>query len=151
LFVGSLFTAASLNPVIVMSLHHDNERRRRFWTARESNRAQTTATELVVIAHGLAWRNRDHRGNDLDKKTAMAMTTDPVLRHQAAGVRPRQHRSVGEALMQALAAQLRSAWTPATESAWRRAYNLVAEIMIAESADLDLRSTASTRDHAEEP
>jgi len=66
-----------------------------------------------------------------------------AVRHHAAGVRPRHYRSVGGALMQALAAQLGSGWTPAVESAWRRAYNLVAEIMIAASADLDLRSTAS--------
>jgi nitric oxide dioxygenase len=76
-----------------------------------------------------------------------------AVRHHAAGVRSRHYRSVGDALLQALAARLGSAWTPETEIAWRRAYNLVAEIMIAASADLDLRSAASdraARDTAEE-
>ena len=58
-------------------------------------------------------------------------------------MRPRHYTSVGDALLRALAAQLGSGWTPAVESAWRRAYNLVAEIMIAASADVDSRSTAS--------
>ncbi len=62
-----------------------------------------------------------------------------AVRHYAAGVRPRHYGSVADALMQALAAQLGSGWTPAVEHAWRRAYNLVAEIMIAESAELDVR------------
>jgi nitric oxide dioxygenase len=60
-----------------------------------------------------------------------------AVRHHAAGVRPRHYGSVAEALMQALSARLDSGWTPAVENAWRHAYNLVAEIMITESADLD--------------
>ena len=80
-----------------------------------------------------------------------------AVRHHAAGVQPRHYSSVADALIGALAAQLRSGWTPAIEGAWRRAYNLVAEIMIAASADLDVRSTASpllrsegAKDNAEE-
>jgi hemoglobin-like flavoprotein len=53
-----------------------------------------------------------------------------AARHQAAGVRPRHYQPVGDALVAALAAHLGSGWSPETESAWRRAYNLVAEIMI---------------------
>jgi hemoglobin-like flavoprotein len=66
-----------------------------------------------------------------------------AVRHHAAGVRPRHYASVGDALLQALAAQLGSGWTREVESAWRRAYNLVAEIMIAASADVDVRPIAS--------
>ena len=62
-----------------------------------------------------------------------------AVRHHAAGVRPRHYALVGDALLQALAAQLGSGWTREVESAWRRAYNLVAEIMIAASADVDVR------------
>ncbi|HEX2322053.1 MAG TPA: globin domain-containing protein [Streptosporangiaceae bacterium] len=75
-----------------------------------------------------------------------------AVRHHAAGVRSRHYRSVGEALMQALTERLGSGWTPATEGAWRRAYNLVAEIMIAASADLETASPRplGAKDDAEE-
>ncbi len=75
-----------------------------------------------------------------------------AVRHQAAGVRSRHYRSVGDALMQALAGRLGSGWTPATEGAWRRAYNLVAEIMIGASADLESASPRrmDVKDNAEE-
>jgi hemoglobin-like flavoprotein len=56
--------------------------------------------------------------------------------HRAAAVQPRHYRSVGDALMAALAAHFGGGWTPETEIAWRRAYNLVAEIMIAAMADV---------------
>ena len=73
-----------------------------------------------------------------------------ATRHRAAGVRPRHYRSAGDALVAALADHLAD-WTPATESAWRRAYNLVAEIMIAATADLDLQSAASPTPPMSEP
>jgi len=66
-----------------------------------------------------------------------------AARHRAAGVRPRNYRSAADALVGALAAHVGSGWTPAVETAWRRAYNLLAEIMIAATADLDFRSAAS--------
>jgi len=66
-----------------------------------------------------------------------------AARHRSAEVRPRHYRSAADALTGALAAHLGSTWTPAAETAWRRAYNLVAEIMIAATADLDFRSAAS--------
>lgn len=66
-----------------------------------------------------------------------------AVRHRAAGVRPRHYRPVGDALMGALAAHLGADWTPAAENAWRRAYNLVAEVMMAATAYLDLQSAGS--------
>jgi hemoglobin-like flavoprotein len=47
-----------------------------------------------------------------------------------------RRRDPGEALIGALAAHLGPDWTPTLESAWRRAYNLVAELMMATTADL---------------
>jgi hemoglobin-like flavoprotein len=55
---------------------------------------------------------------------------DLAARHVAYGVQTRHYRLVGEALMGALAAQLAPDWTPDLEAAWRRAYNLVAEVML---------------------
>jgi hemoglobin-like flavoprotein len=51
--------------------------------------------------------------------------------HRAAGVQTRHYRSVGEALLGALAAHLADRWTPDLERAWQLAYNLVAEVMMA--------------------
>lgn len=62
-----------------------------------------------------------------------------AARHHAAAVRARHYRPVGDALLAALAARLGPRWTPDVDAAWRRAYNLVAEIMIAATADLELR------------
>jgi len=74
-----------------------------------------------------------------------------ATRHRAVGVRPRHYSSAGDALVGALADHLAPDWTPAAESAWRRAYNLVAEIMIAAAADLDLQSAASPTPPTSEP
>jgi len=63
-----------------------------------------------------------------------ARVNDLASRHAAYGVQTRHYRAVGEALLGALAAHLGPAWDPATEAAWRRAYNLVAEIMMSTSA-----------------
>jgi hemoglobin-like flavoprotein len=51
-------------------------------------------------------------------------------RHAAYGVRTEHYRAVGDALVGALAAHLAEIWDPALEAAWRRAYNLVAEMMM---------------------
>ena len=51
-------------------------------------------------------------------------------RHAAYGVRPEHYRAVGDALVGALAARLADLWDPEHEAAWRRAYNLVAEVMM---------------------
>jgi hemoglobin-like flavoprotein len=57
---------------------------------------------------------------------------DLASRHTAYGVQTRHYRLVGDALIAALATQLAPDWTPALESAWRHAYNLVAEVMMSE-------------------
>ncbi len=51
-------------------------------------------------------------------------------RHADYGVQTEHYRAVGDALIGALAARLHRAWDPALEAAWRRAYNLVAEVMM---------------------
>jgi hemoglobin-like flavoprotein len=59
---------------------------------------------------------------------------DLAARHGSYGVQTRHYRAAGHALLGALAARLGPAWDPATEAAWRRAYNLVAELMMASAA-----------------
>ena len=59
---------------------------------------------------------------------------DLAARHATYGVQARHYRVAGHALLGALAARLGPAWDPPTEAAWRRAYNLVAEIMMATPA-----------------
>ena len=56
-------------------------------------------------------------------------------RHGVYGVRTRHYHAAREALIGALAAQLDDRWNPDTEAAWRRAYNLVAELMMAAAAE----------------
>ena len=52
------------------------------------------------------------------------------------------YHAVGEALIGALAAHLAPDWDDALEAAWRRAYNLVAEVMMAAAADVSAGATA---------
>ena len=59
---------------------------------------------------------------------------DLAVRHAAYGVEARHYRAAGDALVGALAAHLAPNWDDALEGAWRRAYNLVAELMLAASA-----------------
>jgi len=59
---------------------------------------------------------------------------DLAARHVAYGVQTRHYRLVGDALIGALAAHLAPQWDEALEAAWRNAYNLVAEVMMAASA-----------------
>jgi hemoglobin-like flavoprotein len=56
-------------------------------------------------------------------------------RHAGYGVRAAHYRAVGVALLAALAAALGDTWTPQVEQAWRLAYNLIAEAMMAGAAD----------------
>jgi hemoglobin-like flavoprotein len=63
-----------------------------------------------------------------------ARVRDLAARHATYGVQARHYRAAGHALLEALAARLGPAWDPPTEAAWRRAYNLVAEIMMATPA-----------------
>jgi hemoglobin-like flavoprotein len=69
-----------------------------------------------------------------------ARVQDLAARHSTYGVQTAHYRAAGEALVGALAAQLAADWTPALETAWRRAYNLVAEIMMATTGDLAARA-----------
>jgi hemoglobin-like flavoprotein len=56
-------------------------------------------------------------------------------RHAGYGVRASHYRTVGVALLAALGAALGEAWTGEVERAWRLAYNLTAEAMMAGAAD----------------
>jgi hemoglobin-like flavoprotein len=56
-------------------------------------------------------------------------------RHTGYGVRASHYRTVGVALLAALGAALGEAWTGEVEWAWRLAYNLTAEAMMAGAAD----------------
>lgn len=52
-------------------------------------------------------------------------------RHDRYGVTPSHYAAAGAALLGALAAALGPAWTPTVEEAWRCAFDLVAEEMMA--------------------
>jgi len=58
-----------------------------------------------------------------------------AVRHTAYGVQPHHYRTVGQALIRALAAHLDEDWDEELEAAWRRAYNLVSELMMAAAGD----------------
>lgn len=62
---------------------------------------------------------------------------DLAGRHVQYGVETHHYRAVGDALVGALAAHLEDTWNPEFETAWRRAYNLVAETMMAIAAGED--------------
>src|SRR5215203_5899429 len=57
-----------------------------------------------------------------------------AVRHRQYGVHTHHYRAVGDALVNALAAHLETVWDAELEAAWRRAYNLVAEMMMATAA-----------------
>jgi hemoglobin-like flavoprotein len=71
---------------------------------------------------------RDH---DLFLRRARALGA----RHAGYGVRAAHYRLVGAALLDALQAALGQDWTGEVERAWRLAYNLTAEAMMAGAAD----------------
>src|SRR5262245_37894850 len=71
---------------------------------------------------------RDH-DRFLDQARALG------ARHTAYRVRAVHYRLVGSALLAALGAQLGPTWTPEVAEAWRLAYNLTAEVMMAGAAD----------------
>ena len=58
-----------------------------------------------------------------------------AVRHVTYGVQPQHYRAVGQALIRALAAHLGEAWDDDLEAAWRRAYNLVSELMMEAAED----------------
>jgi hemoglobin-like flavoprotein len=55
-------------------------------------------------------------------------------RHVGYGVRPEHYRTVGEALLGALAEALKGAFTPEVRQAWAEAYDLIASAMLAGAA-----------------
>ena len=61
---------------------------------------------------------------------------DLAVRHVGYGVQTHHYHAAGEALLGALAEHLAPEWDDALEAAWRRAYNLVAEVMMATAAEL---------------
>ncbi len=61
---------------------------------------------------------------------------DLAVRHVGYGVQTQHYHAAGEALIGALAAHLAPEWDDALEAAWRRAYNLVAELMMATAAEV---------------
>jgi len=63
---------------------------------------------------------------------------DLAVRHVAYGVQTHHYRTVGEALIGALATHLDQVWNADLEAAWRRAYNLVAEMMMVSSSRGDV-------------
>jgi hemoglobin-like flavoprotein len=56
-------------------------------------------------------------------------------RHAAYRVQTRHYHAAREALIGALAEHLAPQWNAETEEAWRRAYNLVAEMMMAAAVE----------------
>jgi hemoglobin-like flavoprotein len=58
-----------------------------------------------------------------------------AVRHVTYGVQPHHYRAVGQALIRALAAHLDEGWDDELEAAWRRAFNLVAELMMEAAED----------------
>jgi len=68
-----------------------------------------------------------------------------AARHVGYGVQTQHYHAVGEALIGALAAHLTAEWDDALEAAWRRAYNLVAEMMMAAAAELGAGVTAGRK------
>jgi hemoglobin-like flavoprotein len=64
---------------------------------------------------------------------------DLAARHVHYGVQTHHYRAVGDALVGALAAHLEDIWNEELDTAWRRAYNLVAEVMMASAAGEDVR------------
>ena len=67
----------------------------------------------------------------LDRLPALVAETSALgHRHAAYGALPQHYDLVLEAMLAAMAQQLGALMTPAAEQAWRRAYNLVAEVML---------------------
>jgi hemoglobin-like flavoprotein len=69
--------------------------------------------------------------------TLLERTHQLGANHVAYGVATRHYRTVGEALLTALADTLGDAFTPELADAWRVAYNLVAETMMQGADQVD--------------
>jgi nitric oxide dioxygenase len=82
-------------------------------------------TQRVKLAHELA-----AIVDALDRlRELVALTTELGARHAAYGVAPEHYQLVGESLRAALAAVLGDRYDTDVDTAWRLAYNLVAETM----------------------
>jgi hemoglobin-like flavoprotein len=84
-----------------------------------------------------------HAIRDFDAFSAVA--AELGLRHQTYGVCPRHYVLAGPPLLAAIAAALGERWTTDVEAAWRRAYNLTAEAMMAGAADVHSYGTVTRR------
>jgi len=93
------------------------------------------AEELGVLAACL---------NDLDRFEARALSLG--ARHRGYGVASRHYAAASGALVQALAERLGDAFTEEAAAAWRAAFDLVAETMMAGAAapDLSIRGPDNT-------
>ena len=105
-------------------------RLRELFTADLAQQRQMFADQLEAIVTVI---------RDCDTFTAAA--AELGRRHRAYGVRPRDYALAGPALMAALAAELGTCWTDEVEAAWLRAYNLIAEAMMAGAAERPQGST----------
>ena len=73
-------------------------------------------------------------GDFLDRAGALG------ARHAGYGVHAAHYRTVGDALLAAMGAALGPAWTEEVAGAWRSAYHLTAEVMMAGAADADQKA-----------
>jgi nitric oxide dioxygenase len=80
------------------------------------------AAQLEAVGRAI----RDHDG-------FLVAAGDLGSRHRAYGVRAAHYRATGPILLESLGAALGDAWTPAVAEAWRLAYSLTAETMMAAS------------------
>jgi nitric oxide dioxygenase len=71
--------------------------------------------------------------------------------HEGYGVRPRDYRTAGVALLAALAAALGDRWTVGVAEAWARAYDLTAAAMLAGGGTLPAELSVSRRAGAPGP
>jgi nitric oxide dioxygenase len=90
------------------------------FTAEPAVQEQRFAAELALIITSI------RRCDDFEAETHAL-----GARHRRYGVRAAHYRLMGEALMGALAGALDTRWNDAVEEAWRLAYNLTAETMMA--------------------
>lgn len=84
-----------------------------------------TQTEKVMVALGAVLAQI----HDLD--LCREMTADLAVRHVKYGVAAEDYATVGNAVMDMLAVLLDDQFTDELASAWRRAYDAIAETMIA--------------------
>ena len=73
-------------------------------------------------------------------ETFSSRVHDLAVRHAQYGVLTHHYRAAGQALVGALASHLPDIWDAELEAAWRRAYNLVAEMMMATAAGDDTQA-----------